>query len=87
MSLACNCDICGKIMSLDKIDKHVRSVMFGSFTYRDYEMKPETHFDICDECYMNAYNMMLDFKREAKEKLLKPKAKEDASKIDNIMYT
>lgn len=85
MSLACNCDICGKIMSLDKNDKHVRSVMFGSYTYRDYEQKPETHFDLCDECYKNFYNMMIDFKRDAKERLLAPKAKDTVSETEDTV--
>ena len=87
MSLACNCDICGKIMSLDKNDKHVRAVMFGHYNFYDYTNEPEMHFDLCDECYKNFYNMMLDFKHEAKEKLLAPKTKVDASETDNIMYT
>ena len=79
MSLACNCDICGKIMSLDKNDKHVRAVMFGHYNFYDYTNEPEMHFELCDECYKNFYNMMLDFKHEAKERLLAPKAKEDVS--------
>ena len=53
MSLACKCDVCGKIMSLDKNDKHVRAVMFGHYNFYDYTNEPETHFDLCDECYKN----------------------------------
>lgn len=79
MSLACNCDICGKIMTFDKNDKHVRAVMFGHYNFYDYTNEPEMHFELCDECYKNFYNLMLSFKHDAKEVLLAPKSKDTVS--------
>lgn len=85
MSLACNCDICGKIMSLDKNDKHVMAVMLGHYNFYDYTNEPETHFDLCDECYTNFYNLMLSFKHDAKEVLLAPKSKDTVSETEDTV--
>ena len=58
MSLACKCDICGKIISLNKGDKHVNEVMIGTYNYGNSNYNVEQFFDVCDNCYEKILKQM-----------------------------
>lgn len=63
MSLACKCDVCGRIMSLDKVDKHVREVMLGTYGYEDNDYEVQHFFDVCDDCYGKILEQMKKSKK------------------------